>query len=70
MISLVIQTNADFTPSGKRRVRIVRHKHSGRRCAPALRWYVGTKAYRSLPLTNDNIELSAAWKAAQPEDIS
>lgn len=38
---LIIQSDADFTPAGKRKVRVVRHAKNGRRTGPHIRWYVG-----------------------------
>lgn len=63
---IVIPTDQDLTPPGKRTVRVVRHLLSGRRSDSMIRWYVGGKAYRTLPLTNSNVELSADWKKAAP----
>lgn len=60
---IVIQSDADFTPPGKRTARVVRHSLSGRRATPQIRWYVGSKAYRSLALTNDKVQMTAHWKA-------
>lgn len=60
---IVIQTDADFTPPGKRTARLVRHSKTGRRTDQQLRWYVGTSAYRTLPLTRDNVRMTEAWKA-------
>ena len=61
---IVIQSNGDFTPPGKRTARIVRHALNGRRAVPQIRWYVGSKAYRTLALTNDNVQLTGNWKDA------
>lgn len=61
---IVIPSNADFTPAGTRKSRLVRHKLSGRKAAPHIRWYVAGKAYRSLALTSENIQLSKDWEAA------
>lgn len=61
---IIIQSDADFTPPGKRIVRVVRHHLNGRRAKTHLRWYVAGKAYRSLPLTNSNISLSNSWKCS------
>ena len=61
---IVIQSDADFTPPGKRTVRVVRHRLNGRRTGAHLRWYVSGKAYRSLPLTHDSVSLSESWKGA------
>lgn len=62
---IVIQSSADFTPKGKRVVRVVRHARSGRQTVEQLRWYVGGKSFRSLELTGDNLKLSDAWEKAQ-----
>lgn len=61
---IIIQSDADFTPPGKRNVRVVRHQLNGRRAEAHLRWYVAGKAYRSLPLTNSNVALSNSWKGS------
>ncbi|HBP1602122.1 TPA: hypothetical protein L5U90_003222 [Pseudomonas aeruginosa] len=61
---IIIQSDADFTPPGKRTVRVVRHHMNGRRAKTHLRWYVAGKAYRSLPLTNNNVSLSNSWKCS------
>lgn len=37
---IVIQSSADFTPTGKRVVRVVRHARNGRRTTQQIRWYV------------------------------
>lgn len=61
---IVIHSDADFTPPGKRTARVVRHALSGRKAPPQIRWYVGSKAYRSLALTNDNVQMTTDWKAS------
>lgn len=53
MLKITIQTDADFTPAGKRRAKIA----YGNR----IRWYVGGCIYRTLPITAANIELSKKW---------
>lgn len=53
MIKIAIKTDADFTPPGKRRAKIA----YGNR----IRWYVGGKIYRTLPITDANIALSRRW---------
>ena len=60
---IVLQVDGDFTPPGKRTVRVVHYRMNGRRAAPHIRWYVGGKAYRSLPLTNESIALSSEWSS-------
>ncbi|MFL1449246.1 hypothetical protein ACI77O_12695 [Pseudomonas tritici] len=59
---IVIQTDADLSPTGKRTARIVRHQRTGRRTNPQIRWYVAGKIYRTLPITEDNVKLTAKWR--------
>lgn len=59
---IVINTEADFTPVGKRTTRIVRYALNGRRATPHIRWYVGGKAYRSLHLTAKNVRMTEDWQ--------
>lgn len=53
---ITIQTDADFTPKGKRRARIVKTTQGKQ-----LRWYVGGRHWRKLQITNDNIKLTHDW---------
>lgn len=53
MLKITIQTDADFTPAGKRRAKIA----YGNR----IRWYVSGSIYRTLSITAANIELSRQW---------
>lgn len=53
MTKIVIQTDEDFTPEGKRRAKIA----YGNR----IRWYVSGRIYRTLPITAENIALSKQW---------
>ena len=53
MIRIVIQTDADFTPPGKRRAATA----YGNR----IRWYVSGRIYRTLPISPANIALSRDW---------
>jgi hypothetical protein len=64
---IVIETGADFTPAGKRCVKVVRHTHSGKSVAAYILWYVGRNAYRNLELTADNMKLSEDWFKAGKE---
>jgi hypothetical protein len=60
---ITIQTDADFTPAGKRNARIVKTSTrfgEGRQ----LRWYVAGNLYRRMQPTADNIELTREWLAA------
>ena len=64
---LVIQSDVDLTPPGKRRVQKVRHSLGGRQCGAKIRWYVGRTAYRTLADSPENAELSASWLAAKTQ---
>ena len=52
-LKIVIQTDADFTPPGKRRAKVA----YGNR----IRWYVSGRIYRTLAITYENIDLSRRW---------
>lgn len=54
---IVIQTNADFTPPGKRTARTVRTMRGGFQH----RWYVAGRIFRK----GAPIELTAEWLAAE-----
>lgn len=43
---IIIHTDADLTPKGKRMARWVRTTKDGRKCNSRVRWYVGGKIYR------------------------
>lgn len=60
MTKIVIQTDADFTPKGKRSARVV--TVSGRMGrAQQLRWYVSGKLYRRLAPTQESVNLTNQW---------
>jgi hypothetical protein len=61
MLKIVIQTEADFTPKGKRAARIV--ETSGRfGRGRQLRWYVAGKVYRKFAaITPTDLNLTSAW---------
>ena len=63
-MKIVIQTDADFTPKGKRTARVVRHAINGRKIPARLRWYVSGRAYMDKPLTQEMIELTQEWLTA------
>lgn len=44
-MNIVIETNADFTPAGKRTAKIVKHAMSGKKIQPVIRLYVAGRAY-------------------------
>lgn len=63
MTKIVIQTDADFTPKGKRTARVV--TVSGRMGrGQQLRWYVGGKLFRRLPPTQQSVNLTNEWLKA------
>jgi hypothetical protein len=64
MIKIVIQTNADFTPKGKRNAKIVTLNNSGFGKCQRIRWYVSGKIFRTLPVSQENINLTQEWMAA------
>lgn len=60
-LSITIECpGADFTPKGKRTARCVQTSRGGRQ----LRWYVGGRLYRQLPLNQANIDLTREWGVA------
>jgi hypothetical protein len=59
MTKITIQTDADFTPKGKRTYRAV--CLSGSAVSTHIRWYVSGRIYRTLPLNVENFELSKQW---------
>lgn len=56
-MKIVIHTDADFTPSGKRRAKIA----YARTRSPRIRWYVSGRIYRTLPVNAENAALSLRW---------
>lgn len=56
-LKISIQTDADFTPAGKRTARTVQTDRGGRQ----LRWYVSGRLYNRLPVTAANAELTQRW---------
>jgi hypothetical protein len=63
MLKITIQTDADFTPKGKRKARVVQTDRGGRQ----LRWYVGGRLYRRLAITAQTTELTQEWINAGKE---
>ena len=61
-MKIVIQTDADFTPKGKRSARVVQTR--GQFAGRQLRWYVSGRIYHRLPVTPENIALTSQWLAA------
>lgn len=64
MEKITINTNADFTPAGKRTARIVRHAMSGKKHRRVIRCYVAGKAYMQRELSD--FETVNKWLAATP----
>ena len=60
-MTITIQTDADFTPRGKRTARIVQTDRGGSQ----LRWYVSGRLYNRLPVTAANAELTRRWIEAR-----
>jgi len=60
-IKITIQTNADFTPPGKRSARIVTHSRGVRR----LWFYVSGRRYRDMAPTAENLAMASEWIAAR-----
>lgn len=56
---IVIRSDRDFTPKGKRRWALVSHLRGG----PAIRWYVSGRIYRTLAYCQESLTLSAEWMA-------
>lgn len=60
-MKIIIHTDADFTPAGPRKARVVNTDRGGKQ----LRWYVSGRIYRKLPaINNETIELTNEWLAA------
>lgn len=60
MQHIVIHTDLDLTPAGKRTARTVQLKRG-----PAIRWYVGGKIYATRAVTPQNVATTKEWIAAQ-----
>jgi hypothetical protein len=62
MLKIEIQTNADFTPAGKRTARIVKTAKSGRKCQKQMRWYVAGEVFRTFAnVSHENVALTKEW---------
>lgn len=59
MLKIVINTDADFTPAGKRAARVVKTTRGTQ-----LRFYVSGRLYRWLAASQDNITMAKEWIAA------
>lgn len=59
MLTITIQSDLDFTPTGKRSARVVTHDRGVQR----IRWHVGGRRYHALPVTAANTDLTKAWLA-------
>lgn len=61
MIKLVINTDRDLTPPGKRRAKVVKMSRGVRQ----IHWYVGRERYHELANTPANTDLTIEWLEAQ-----
>ena len=59
-MKIVIQTNADFTPKGKRSAKIVKTARGSNQ----LRWYVGNRRYWSMVVNMATIATTQEWLKA------
>lgn len=60
--TIIIETNADFTPKGKRTAKIVKHALSGKKIKPIIRMYVAGRTYMEKDL--NEYELVNEWLKA------
>ena len=61
-MKITIQTNADFTPKGKRTAKIVKHALNGKKIQPVIRCYVSGRAYMEKSISE--YKLVNDWLAA------
>jgi hypothetical protein len=62
-MTITIQTDADFTPKGKRTARVVELR--GQMCKTRrIRWYVSGRIYHQLAVTDSNVSLTREWVSA------
>lgn len=62
-MQITIQTDADFTPAGKRRVRVVKCRNR-MGVSAQIRLYVSGRIFRKLAPTPQNMELAKQWVSA------
>lgn len=60
MLKIVIHTDKDLTPAGKRTARVVQTDRGGRQ----LRWYVSGRIYAQMPVTLEKVALTQEWMGA------
>jgi hypothetical protein len=60
-MKIVIKTDCDLTPDGKRRAKVV----TMARGLKQIHWYVGRERYHELANTAANADLTNDWLAAQ-----
>ena len=60
---IVIHTDADLTPKGKRGARVVETRTAMGK-GHQLRWYVGGRCWRGMSPTPENITLTNEWMAS------
>lgn len=63
MAKITIQTDADFTPKGKRTARIATTSGSFGR-GREIRWYVSGRVYARMAVTPENAKLTNEWLGA------
>lgn len=61
-LKIVIATDRDLTPAGKRVARVVKLR-SAMGTVERIRWYVARRIYNQLPLTDANVALTKEWLA-------
>jgi hypothetical protein len=62
-MTIIIQTDADWTPKGKRAARVVELRGQMGRVR-MIRWYVSGHIYHQLPITEANVSLTREWVSA------
>src|ERR1035438_4926686 len=66
-MKIIIHTDRDLTPDGKRNWRVVSLTSMGRPVS-RIRWYVSGRIFRTLGLSGDNLQLSQQWVDAVSDD--
>lgn len=59
MLRIIIHTDRDLTPPGKRAARIIRLRRGGR----AIRWYVSGRIYATRPMSD--LSVTRQWLDAE-----
>lgn len=61
-LKIVITTDRDLTPKGKRVARIVKLR-GAMGTVERIRWYVARRIYNQFPVTPENVALTREWVA-------